>query len=109
MIIDNIYRQQFRLVVQYLEGSPVQEARLCLLFDLAEIAEGEIPEDECCKTWARRKLVFMYWIFCGTKNAWEWDPKRKWAECGKDQELRQFSDSGKPSPKSPGAQRIANL
>lgn len=95
------------MVVLCLEKNPgaeqatAEEVALC--HNLGEIAESEIPHNECNKTWARRKLVFMYWIFCGTKNAWEWDVEKIREERRRDQELYRFSDSGELSPKSRGA------
>jgi hypothetical protein len=81
------------------EQATIQEVTLCNR--LGEIAEDEIPHDEQRKTWALQRLVFMYWIFCGTYDAWEWDVERIQEECRRDQEGKKYY-SGKLQPKSRG-------
>jgi len=100
--IEDPHRQAFRLVVLCLEQNPdaeqatIQEVTLCN--ELGEIAEAEIIQNMDRKIWALRNLVFLYWIFCGTRNAWEWDVERIREERRREQEERGYS--GKLQPKS---------
>lgn len=92
----------FRVVVLCLEEDPdaeqatIQERALCNR--LGELAETEITHHEHKRIWALRKLVFLYWIFCGTRNAWEWDVERIREERRREQEER--GPSGKLQPES---------
>ncbi|KAJ5522758.1 hypothetical protein N7513_013331 [Penicillium frequentans] len=76
------------------EQATIQELALCNR--LGEIAEAEITHHEHKKTWALRWLVFTYWIFCGTRNAWEWDVERIREERRREQEGKGYSSKLQP-------------